>query len=83
MNASEENHTPEKPNGNESQPEMIKVVDRQGNVKTIPRSEYEAKKRSRKRHEKQKNLPVKEIVSITFIVAVILAASYFALHLIK
>jgi hypothetical protein len=70
-------------NGKSSDPEMIKVVDRKGNVKVIPRAEFEAKKRSRKKHEAQKNLPVKEIISIIFIVAAILAASYFALHLVK
>jgi hypothetical protein len=71
-------------NGSSSDPEMIKVVDRKGNVKVIPRSEYEAKKRSRKKHEaQQKTLPVKEIISIIFIIAAIVAASYFALHFVK
>jgi hypothetical protein len=71
-------------NGSSSDPDMIKVVDRKGNVKVILRSEYEAKKRNRKKHEaQQKTLPVKEILSIIIIIAAILAASYFALHLVK
>jgi len=74
---------------NQSQPpppaaeEMVKVVDRQGNVKVIPRSEYERKKRRRRRREPGKGLPIKEVVSVAFILAVIIIASYIALKILK
>lgn len=63
--------------------EMIKVVDRRGRVKHIPRSEYERKKRRRKRRERSKNVPLRDVLSIAFILAVIIIASYFALKIIK
>jgi len=62
--------------------ELIKVVDRQGQVKMIPRSEYEQKKR-RRRRKSGKELPLKDILSLALIILIILAASYIALKLIK
>ncbi|HEX7344051.1 MAG TPA: hypothetical protein VF398_07290 [bacterium] len=62
--------------------ELIKVVDRQGQVKMIPRSEYEQKKR-RRRRKSGKELPLQDILSLAFIILIILAASYIALKLIK
>jgi hypothetical protein len=81
---------PEAPNPTEGQEnpaptaaEMIKVVDRQGRVKMLPRSEYEAKKRRRRRRESSAGLPLGDILSIAFIIAAIVIASYFALKLVK
>jgi hypothetical protein len=72
------------PAGEESAEEMVKVVDRQGNVKTIPRSQYEARKRRRKRRESStKNIPFREIFSVAIILIIIAVASYLALHYIK
>ena len=61
-------------------PEQVKVMDRQGRVKYVPRSEYERKKRRRR---SSKEAPVREILSLSFIVIVIVVASYIALKLIK
>ncbi len=61
--------------------ELIKVVDRQGHVKMIPRSEYEQKKRRRRKSGKA--LPLQDVLSLAFIILIILAASYIALRLIK
>ena len=85
MNSSDEAQAQDNPHlGDDSDPEMIKVVDRKGNVKIIPRSEYEAKKRRRKRQDSSsRNLPVKEIFSVIIILAAILAVSYIALHLVR
>jgi hypothetical protein len=77
------NSSDDRSNGEASNPDMIKVVDRKGNAKFIPRSQYEASKRHRKKHENTKNLPVKEILSVLIILASILAASYVALILVK
>lgn len=66
----------------ENDRELIKVVDRRGQVKMIPRSEYEQKKR-RRRRKSGKELPLKDVLSLALIILIILAASYIALKLIK
>ncbi len=66
----------------ENNPEQVKVMDRQGRVKYVPRSEYEQKKR-RRRHRSGKERPTREILSLALIVIIIIAASYLALKLIK
>lgn len=83
-----ESQTPDEatppPEKNPSGPEeMIKVLDRRGNVKVIPRSQYDARKRRRRRRDQSKSLPLKEVLSVLIIVIVILIASYIALHLAK
>jgi hypothetical protein len=83
MKSPDEGVHPDQQADQSQDPEMIKVVDRKGNVKVIPRTQYETRKRSRKKHEQSKTLPVKEIISIIIIVAAILVASYFALTFVK
>ncbi len=80
--------TDEKPEGGasttpSSDPEMVKVKDRLGRVKVIPRAEFEARKRRRKRHEANKSFPFKEVFSVIIILAIICLASYIALNLVK
>ena len=85
MDAPENNNSIGDPDYDKStDPERIKVVDRKGNVKVLPRSEYEAKKRrSKKRESSNQKLPVKEVFVVLIILAAIVAASYLALHLVK
>ena len=63
--------------------EMIKVVDRKGNVKVIPKAEYQRKKRTRKKRTGQKLTSIREIVSVVFIVIVMAIATYLALKIVQ
>ncbi len=62
---------------------LVKVVDRHGNVKTIPRSQYERKKRSRKKRGSRKIIPYGQIFSILLIVTVMILAVYIALKIVQ
>ncbi len=81
------NHSPEMPRSenaaDDTGEEKIKVVDRAGNVKYITRAEYELKKRRRKRVDSHKQFPLKETLSVVFILAVIILAVYLALQIVK
>jgi hypothetical protein len=81
------NQSPETPQADntagDSGAERIKVVDRAGNVKYITRAEYEMKKRRRKRVNARKQFPIKETLSVVFILAVIILAVYLALQIVK
>jgi hypothetical protein len=63
--------------------EMITVVDRQGRKKTIPRAEYERKKKRKKRREKNPAFSLKTIFSVIIILAVMFIAAYIALKIVE
>ncbi|MCX6640866.1 MAG: hypothetical protein NTW14_10355 [bacterium] len=63
--------------------EMIKVVDRKGNVKVIPKAEYQRKKRTRKKRMGQKHTSFRETLSVVFIVIVMAIAIYLALKIVQ
>ncbi len=80
----EEQNSTEQPQAqNPADEEIVKVVDRKGQVKFMPRAEYEQKKRRRKRREHQKSFPLKEVISIAVILILIVLASYIALNIVK
>ncbi|MFH1861432.1 MAG: hypothetical protein ABH878_01355 [bacterium] len=63
--------------------DLVRVKDRKGNVKTIPRAEYEQKKRGRKRRESGNPKLVKDILSLVLILALIIVAAYIALKIVQ
>ncbi len=63
--------------------EMIKVVNRKGAAKEIPRSEYEQKKRSRRKHEHRSVISFKTIFSIAFILLAMILSAYVALQIVQ
>lgn len=75
------------PESNQENPspsdDLIKVVDRQGKTKLIPRSQYESKKRSRKKRGSRKSVPYGRILSILLVVAIMVVAAYIALKIVQ
>ena len=62
--------------------DLVKVVDRRGRKKEIPRSEYELKKRRRRKHERRSVVSPKNLVSVVFILVIMIAAAYIALKIV-
>lgn len=62
---------------------LIKVVDRKGHVKVIPRAEYEEKKRRRKKREPHKSFPYRDVLSLALIVVIMVIAIYIALKIVQ
>lgn len=76
------------PDGPDSPPkppqeDLIKVVDRKGNVKVIARSEYEEKTRRRRKREPRKTFPYRDILSLALIVVIMIIAIYIALKIVQ
>ena len=63
--------------------ELVKVIDRRGRVKEIPRSKYEQQKRTRKKHSSRKKIHYGNLLSILLILAIMIIAIYIALKIVQ
>lgn len=66
-----------------SSEEMVTVVDRRGRKKTIPRSEYERKKKGKKKREKHPTFSFKTVLSVAVIIVVMFIAAYIAFIIVE
>lgn len=63
--------------------ELVKVIDRRGRIKEIPRSKYEQKKRTRKKHSSRKKIHYGNLFSILLILGIMIIAIYIALKIVQ
>ncbi|TKJ40068.1 hypothetical protein CEE37_10040 [candidate division LCP-89 bacterium B3_LCP] len=70
----------EEPNSGE---DLIKVKDRKGNTKVMTRTDFNRKKRSKKRGAKSKSFPYTEVISIAFILTMMIIAAYVAIKIVQ
>lgn len=66
-----------------SSEEMVKVIDRNGKIKEIPRSKYDRKKRSRKKRRDRRNFSYGSALSIAIILMIMIIAAYIALKIVQ
>jgi hypothetical protein len=63
--------------------DLVKIVDRRGRKKEIPRSEYERKQRRKRRREHRSIISLRNLFSVAFIIAIMVAAVYIAIKIVS
>lgn len=63
--------------------DLVRIVDRSGRKKEIPRSDYESKKRRKRRRENRSIISFRNMLSVAFIIVIMAAAVYIAIKIVS